>query len=166
MLNISDYNLVRVWFKLGTNNEGTSWKKANSKVIKWVARDEKSLKKFEAAFIPQIGKKTSFKKCMSKLKTTLNTTLRKRKKIKVGGKGKNKLLAAEWVDEELIRNIKLRTYYSREWKKARKNKSPPEVIEQCKRKYMKQQYITSKMSGDKKSLWEQKKIEENNGKEF
>ena len=33
---------------------------------------------------------------------------------------------------------------------------------------MKQQYITSKMSGDKKSLWEQKKIEEtkNNGKKF
>merc|ERR1711874_702058 len=93
---------------------------------------------------------------------------RKRKKIKVGGKVKNKLLAAEWVDEELIRNIRLRTYYSSEWKKARKNKSPPEVIEQCKRKYMKQQYITSKMSGDKKSLWEQRKIEEtkNNGKKF
>jgi len=123
--------------------------------------------KFEAAFIPQIGKKISFRRCMNKLKTTLNTTPRKRK-IKVGGRGKDKLLAAEWVDEELIRNIKLRTNYSREWKKARKNKSPPEFIEQCKKKYMKQQYITSKMSGDKKSTWEQKKIEEtkNNGKKF
>ena len=123
MLNISDHSLVRDWFKLGTNSEGTNWKKTNSKVIKWVTREEKSLKKFETAFLPQIGKKISFRKCMGKLKTTLNTTLRKRKKIKVGGKGKNKLLAAEWVDEELIRNIKLRTYYSREWKIARKIKN-------------------------------------------
>ena len=168
MLNISDHSLVRVWFRIGSNNESSSWKKTCFKNIKWVARDEKSMMKFEAAFIPQIGKKISFRRCMNKLKTTLNTTLRKKKRIKVGGKGSNKLLAAEWVDEELIRNIKLRTNYSREWKKARKNKSPPEHIEQCKRKYMKQQHITSKMSGDKKSAWEQKKIEEtkNNGKKF
>merc|ERR1711874_257035 len=142
-----------------TNNKKTNWKKANSKVIKWVAKNEKFLKKFEAAFIPQLGKKISFKKCMNKMKTTLNTTIRKRKKIKVGGKGKNKLLAAEWVDEELIKNIKLRTYYSIEWKIARRNKSPPEIIEQCQNRYLKQQRITSIMSGDKKSQWE-KKIEE------
>ena len=105
---------------------------------------------------------------MNKMKTTLNSTMRKRKKIKVGRKGKNIILAAVWVDEELIRNIKLRSCYSREWKMARKNNSPPEIIEQCKRRYMKQQYITSIMSGNKKSQWEEKKIEEtwNNGKEF
>merc|ERR1711874_379915 len=103
-----------------------------------------------------------------KLKSTLNTTPRKKKRIKVGGKGSNKLFAAEWVDEELIRNIRLRTNYSKEWKKARKNKSPPDYNKQCKKKYMRQQQITSKMSGDKKSTWEQKKIEEikNNGKKF
>ena len=89
MLNISDHSLLRVWFKLGTNNERTNWKGTNSKIIKWVSKDEKSLKKFESAFIPQVGKKTSFKKCMDKMKTTLNSTMRKRKKIKVGGKGKN-----------------------------------------------------------------------------
>ena len=92
--------------------------------------------------------------------------MRKRKRIKVGGKGKYVILPAEWVDEELIRNIKLRTNYSRQWEIARKNNSSAEVIEQCKRRYMKQQYITSFMSGDKKSQWEEKKIEEtwNNGK--
>jgi len=84
-----------------------NWKKTNSKVIKWIGKDEKSLKKFETAFIPLIGKKTSFKKCMGKINTTLNSTMRKRKRIKVGGKGKNVILAAEWVYEELIRNIKL-----------------------------------------------------------
>ena len=78
------------------------------------------------------------------------------------------ILAAEWVDEELIKNIKLRTYYSREWRIARKNKSPPEIIEQCKNRYLKQQRITSIMSGDKKSQWEKKKIEETwkDGKKF
>merc|ERR1711874_371696 len=93
---------------------------------------------------------------------------RKRKKIKIGDKKKNKILAAEWVDEEPIRNIKLRTYYSREWRIARKNKSPPEIIEQCINRYLKQQRITSIMSWDKKSQWEKKKIEETwkNGKKF
>ena len=59
---------------------------------------------------------------------TLNSTMRRKKKIKIGDKKKNLMLAAEWVDEELIRNIKLRTLYSREWRIARKNKSPPEII--------------------------------------
>ena len=108
---------------------------------------------------------------MDKLKNTLNSTLRKRKKIKLGNKNNNKILAAEWVDEELIRNIKLRTHYSREWRIARKNKSPPEVIEQCKSRYLKQQRTTSIMSGDKKSQWKKKtklqkhgKMEKNSGK--
>merc|ERR1711874_823399 len=68
MLNISDHSLVRVWFRISSNNEGTSWKKASFKTIKWVPRDKKSLKKFEAAFIPQIGKKISFRRCIYKLK--------------------------------------------------------------------------------------------------
>merc|ERR1711874_515461 len=149
MLNISDHCLVRVWFKVGTNDERTNWKKTRTKVIKWIGKDEKSLKKFETAFIPLIGRKTSFKKCMGKIKTTLDSTLRKKKRIKVGGKGKNVILAADWVDKELIRNIKLRTSYSRQWRIVRKNKSPAVVIEQCKRRYLKQQRITSIISGDK-----------------
>ena len=42
---------------------------------------------------------------MEKMKNTLNSTMRKRKKIKLGNKKKNMILAAEWVDEELIKNI-------------------------------------------------------------
>ena len=30
-LNISDHCLVRVWFKIGTNNERTNWKKLDTK---------------------------------------------------------------------------------------------------------------------------------------
>jgi len=105
---------------------------------------------------------------MEKMKKTLNSTMRKRKKLKLGDRKKNMILAAEWVDDELIKNIKLRTHYSREWRIARKNKSSPEIIEQCKNRYLKQQRTTSIMSGDKKSQWEKKKIEETwkDGKKF
>merc|ERR1711874_360263 len=122
------------------------------------SKDEESLVSFENA-LTQIGKKISFRGCMGKMKKTLNSTMRGKKKIKLGDK-KNKMLAAEWVDEELIRNIRLRTYYSSVWRIARKNKSPPEIIEKYKERYLKQQHLTSIMSGDKKSQWEQKKIEE------
>ena len=88
---------------------------------------------------------------MGKLKTTLNSTLRKRKIIKVGGKGNKIILAAKWVDEELISNIKLRTSYSRQWRLARNNNSSAEVIEECKKRYLEQQSITSIISGNKKS---------------
>ena len=105
---------------------------------------------------------------MGKMKYTLNSTIRKKKRIKVGGRGKKTILAAEWVDAELISNIKLRTSYSRQWRLARKSKQPEEVIEECKRRYLEQQRITSIMSGNKKGQWEEKKIKEtwNNGKKF
>ena len=94
--------------------------------------------------------------------------MRKKKRIKVGGRGKKTILAAEWVDEELISNIKLRTSYSRQWRLARKNNSSEEIIEECKKRYLEQQRITSIMSGNKKSQWEEKKIKEtwNDGKKF
>merc|ERR1711874_618022 len=105
MLNISDHSLVRAWFRVGSGKDCTSWNKISFKNIEWVARDEKSMKKCETAFISQIGKKISFRRCMHKLKTALNSTMKKKKKrMKVGRKGINKMVAAEWVDEELIRN--------------------------------------------------------------
>ena len=92
------------------------------------------------------------------MKHTLNYTMRKRKKIKIGKKGNNLALAAVWVDKELRDNIKLRSYYSREWNKAKRNKNQPEIIEKCKKKYYKQKHITTIMSGNKKSQWEDKNI--------
>ena len=168
MLSISDHSLVRVWFRLGNDKEKTDWKKKKSKIITWISREEDRLKIFESVLLPKIGKKISFRKCMDKLKSTLNSTMRRRKKIKLGNKNNMKLLAAEWVDDELIGNIKLRSQYSREWRYARKNKCPPNIIEQCKNRYLKQQRLTSIMSGDKKSQWEKEKITETwkDGKKF
>ena len=168
LLNISDHCMVRAWFRLGTNEEKSNWKKAKTKEIQWIGKDEKSLKKFETAFIPQIGKSTSFKGCMNKIKTTLNSTMRKRKRVKVGKRGRKTILAAEWVDSELLDNISLRSKYSRQWRFARKNGEPDDVVEACKRRYIEQQRKTSIMSGRKKGQWEEKKIEETwkNGKKF
>ena len=78
------------------------------------------------------------------------------------------VLAAVWVNKELRNNIKLRSYYSREWNKAKRNKNPPVIIEEYKKKYHKQKKITTIMSSNKKSQWEDKKIKEtwNNGKKI
>ena len=46
-------------------------------------------------------------------------------------KGKTTLLAAEWVDQELIENIKIRSKLSREWRKARRKKEPEEIQKEC-----------------------------------
>ena len=45
---------------------------------------------------------------MRKIKTSQNRILRKKKRIRVGRKGNKKVIAAEWVDIELIENINLR----------------------------------------------------------
>ena len=94
--------------------------------------------------------------------------MKKRKRIKVGGRGNKTILAAKWVDDEMISKIKLRTTYSRQWKQARKNKESDEEIEKCKQRYLKQQRITSIMSGNKKGRWEEDKIKETwrDGKKF
>ena len=78
ILNISDHCLVRAWFKLGTITK-TDWKKPIVKEIQWIKKDEESYKKFEASFIPKIGKSTSFNGFMKKIKTRLDITLRKRR---------------------------------------------------------------------------------------
>ena len=46
---------------------------------------------------------------MNKLKTSIDENLKRRKIVKLGGKGKLKLISAPWVDKELIDNIKLRS---------------------------------------------------------
>ena len=57
---------------------------------------------------------------MKKIKTTIDVILRKKKRIKIGKRGKQTILAAEWVDQELTDNISLRSKLSRKWRLARK----------------------------------------------
>merc|ERR1711913_256740 len=154
MLNISDHNLVRVWFKISNNNSKPSWKKPTKKCITWISRDEDRLNLCANSFREKIGKKHSFRKCMSKFKTSIDETMKRRKMIKLGGKGKLRLISAAWVDKELIDNIKLRSKLNREWRMARKRKEPDEVLKQYERRYLNQKRLTALMTGDKKSAWE------------
>merc|ERR1711874_665725 len=91
---------------------------------------------------------------------------KKKKKIKVGKRGQRTMLAAEWVDSELIENINIRSRLSRNWRIARKNNESEEIPKACKEKYEKQQKKTAVLSGKKKGDWKKKKIEETwkNGK--
>merc|ERR1711874_959375 len=76
MLNISDHNLVRVWFQVGNNNFRTDWKKKALKEITWISRDEDRLTQCATSFKSKIGKKISFGKCMEKIKTSVNSTMK------------------------------------------------------------------------------------------
>ena len=115
----------------------TNWKKTQIKEIQWIKKDEESFKKFEAAFLPKIGKSTSFGGFMRKIKTTQDVVLRKKKRRKIGKRGKHTVLAAEWVDLELTDNISLRSRLSRKWRLARKNNEPEEILKACKENYEK-----------------------------
>ena len=105
---------------------------------------------------------------MKKIKTTQDVVLKKRKRIKVGRRGKRKVIAAEWVDIELIENINLRSKLSRRWRMTRKQRKPPEILKLYEEEYKEQQRKTSIMSGKKKGQWEIRKIEETkrDGKKF
>ena len=113
MLSISDHSLVRVWFRLKNDIYPVKWNQKKYKTITWISKEESRMEDFKANFIPKIGKNISFKKCIDKMKNSLNSTMKRRKRIKIGIKKNEKLLAAEWVDDEFIGNVKLRSKYSR-----------------------------------------------------
>ena len=161
MLNISDHNLVRIWFKLGNDNHNIK-KKIPRKRVTWISRNPVNILKCVSNLKARIGKKHNFKSCMEKLKTAVNHTMKKTKVQRLGGKENSFKRAAPWVDKELIENVNLRSKFSREWRYARKEGNEIKIKE-CKDKYYTQKGITASMVGDKKGGWEQKKITETLG---
>ena len=115
-LNISDHCLVRSWFNLGPQTK-TNWKNPEFRRIEWIMKDQDSIEKFEKDLLPKIGKKTSFNSLMEKIKSSQNKILKKSKRIRIGSRGNMKVSAAEWVDMELIDNIKERSRLSRRQRK-------------------------------------------------
>merc|ERR1712082_410293 len=162
MLNISDHNLVRAWFSMGGDNTPKPQKKP-VKEITWISRDQDKIEKCAKDFKTRIGKRSSFKNCMDKIRTSVEHTMRKRLKKKPSRKKKEKkymIKAAKWVDSELLRSINLRSKLSRAWRYARKREEPEQVLEIYKQEYVSQKSITPKLTGLKKSQWEVEKIEE------
>ena len=160
LLNISDHCLVRAWFKVGPQPK-TNWKKPEFKEIEWIKKGVDSLKEFEKDLLPKLGKKTSFDGLMRKIKTSQNKVLKKKKRIRIGRRENKKVTAAEWVDIELIENIKLRSKLSRRWRISRKQEKPKEVLELYEKEYKEQQKKTSIMSGRKKRTLGKKKDRRN-----
>ena len=79
---------------------------------------------------------------MEKIKSSQSKILKKNKRIRIGSRGNMKVTAAEWVDIELIDNIKERSKLSRRWRKARKEGKPKSVLEIYEKEYKDQQVKT------------------------
>merc|ERR1711942_315015 len=155
------------WFNIGGDNTPKPHKKI-VKEITWISREQDRIKLCAENFKTKIGKKCSFKNCISKVRSSVEYAMRKKLRKKRGRKKQYIMKAATWVDDELLENINLRSKLSREWRYARKRKEPKETLEIYKQEYITQKDITAKLTGQKKSQWEMEKIEEtrNNGKEF
>ena len=85
MLNVSDHNLVRAWFHIGNNNFNRSPKKP-VREITWISRQQDRIDLCVEDFRGKIGRKTSFKGCMSKIKSSVEFAMRRKMKKRPGGK--------------------------------------------------------------------------------
>ena len=159
MLDISDHNLVRAWFQIGNENFPKPPKKP-VKEITWISREQDRIELCVENFKNKIGKKLSFKKCMSKIRSSVEYAMRRRQKKRPEERRRTTMKAAPWVDTELLVNIKYRSQLSRAWRHARKRKEPEEVIDKYKQEYLLQKSRTAIMTGQKKSQWEENKIAE------
>merc|ERR1712033_39798 len=135
MLDISDHNLVRVWFKMGNNNY-RGGKKKPRKRITWISRHPTNIAKCVKNVKARIGRRHGFKYCMEKINTAVKQTM-KRTKLERPGRKWQTIRAAPWVDRELKENVNLRSKLSREWRYARKEGNQGK-IEECEEKYQTQ----------------------------
>merc|ERR1712121_294293 len=157
MLNISDHNLVRAWFRMKEDKYKIK-KRKPKKEITWISRKAECLQKCLESFKRKVGRKHSFKGCINKLKTSVEHTTRKSVKKKPGNKDQP-IRAAPWVDRELTDSIELRSKLSRHWRYARKEGNK-EKIEECKEAYFEQKRRTMNLAMQKKACWEEKMIAE------
>ena len=81
MLDISDYNLVRVWFKVGNDNYRGK-KRRPIKRATWISRNPINILRCVGNFKARIGRRHGFKNCMEKLKTAVNHTMKKKQNSK------------------------------------------------------------------------------------
>ena len=93
--------------------EKTTWKKPRYENIEWYKRDQDSLKKMEEDLLSMIGRKIGFNKIRKDIKISQERTLKVKKRIKIGRRGEIRILAVEWLDEELRGNIRRKGRISR-----------------------------------------------------
>ena len=148
-LNISDHNLVRCWFKIG-REKPKNWKDYKTEYREWYTLDPKALGEMEKELEKRTRGPMSFKGMMAIIMVAQEKHLKRSKKIQIGKKGKEDIVAAPWMDKKGIRLIKLRQVKSRTWRRARKKNAPQRELRLLKRKYEVQKRITSIYLGKKK----------------
>merc|ERR1712179_489599 len=66
---------------MGIGNDNNSIpRKRSVKTVTWISRDQVKIDQCVKDFKTKIGKKVSFKSCMGKIKTSVECTMRKKKK--------------------------------------------------------------------------------------
>ena len=101
----------------------------------------------------------SFKGMMAIIMVSQEKHLKRTKKVPIGKKGREEIIAAPWMDRRGIMLIRLRKVKNRTWRRARKKNAPQRELRLLKRKYELQKRITSNYLGKRKGNWEQEMIE-------
>merc|ERR1711874_299422 len=85
-------------------------------------------------------------------------TLKVQKKRRKGINGEERVVVAEWVDNEVRSYLNKRKIKNKTWREARRNNQPKEILKRLEEEYKRQQKETSKIIGMKKGAREKKKI--------
>ena len=156
-LNISDHNLLRCWFKLG-RTETTKWERKKAETRTWYTHDQEALEKMEKDLENKVRGNMSFKGMMAIVAVTQERHLKKTRKIQVGRKGEEEVLAAPWMDRKGRYMIKMRRRKNRAWREARRRNATRRVLMILKRKYEAEKKLTSEYLGKRKNKWEKEMI--------
>ena len=133
-LNISDHNLVRCWFRIG-RTKATKWGTSKTETRVWYTQNPKALEEMEKDLENRVRGPMSFKGMMAIISVTQEKHLKKSKKIQIGEKEKEEVLAAPWMDRKGRSMIRLRRIKNRAWRRARKKNAPQRIQQLLKRKY-------------------------------
>merc|ERR1711888_296989 len=95
-INISDHNLVRCWFKIG-REKPSKWKDYKTEYREWYTLDPKALGEMEKELEKRTKGPMSFKGMMAIIMVAQKKPLKRSKKIQIGKKGKEDIVAASWM---------------------------------------------------------------------
>ena len=92
--------MVRCWFKIG-REKPKKWKKYKTEYREWYTLEPKALEEMEKDLERRTNGPMSFKGMMSIIMVTQEKHLKRSKKIQIGKKGKEEIMAAPWMDRKV-----------------------------------------------------------------
>jgi len=85
--------------------------------------------------LSRISKYTSFNHKMDKLEISQSRTLKRQKRMKIGLKNNEHIVAADWVDEEVQYYLSKRRKLNKIWRTARRKEKLETIINQAELEY-------------------------------